>query len=46
MMGTDARIIRTQQRNTWVVIRHNLGENYWYWTSAGLHRYYNRFLSD
>ena len=27
-MGTDARIFATQQKNTWIVIRHNLGENF------------------
>jgi hypothetical protein len=38
MMGTDARIIRTQQRNIWVVIRHNLGENYsYFWNQMFLH---------
>ncbi len=37
-MGTDARIIRTQQRNIWVVIRHNLGENYsYFWNQMFLH---------
>jgi hypothetical protein len=28
LMGTDARIFATQQKNTWIVIRHNLGENF------------------
>jgi hypothetical protein len=37
-MGTDARIIRTQQKNIWVVIRHNLGENYsYFWNQMFLH---------
>jgi hypothetical protein len=27
-MGTDARIFATQQKNIWIVIRHNLGENF------------------
>jgi hypothetical protein len=38
MMGTDARIIRSQQKNIWVVIRHNLGENYsYFWNRMFLH---------
>ena len=28
LMGTDARIFVTQQKTTWIVIRHNLGENF------------------
>jgi hypothetical protein len=38
MMGTDARIIRTQQNNIWVVIRHNMGKNYsYFWNQMFLH---------
>jgi hypothetical protein len=38
MMGTDARIITTQQNNIWVVIRHNMGKNCSYlWNQMFLH---------
>ena len=38
LMGTDARINRTQQKDTWVVIRHNLGENFTYfWNQMFIH---------
>jgi hypothetical protein len=30
LMGTDARIITTQQKHIWIVIRHNLGVNFSY----------------
>jgi hypothetical protein len=30
LMGTDARIVATEQKNTWIVIRHNLGKNFSY----------------
>ncbi|MGA6921421.1 MAG: hypothetical protein WBY22_00700, partial [Nitrososphaeraceae archaeon] len=30
LMVTDARIITTEQKNTWIVIRHNLGKNFSY----------------
>ena len=37
-MGTDARINRTQQKDTWVVIRHNLGENFsYFWNQMFIH---------
>ena len=38
MMGTDARIITSQQKNTWIVIRHNLGENFsYFWIRMFIH---------
>ena len=38
IMGTDARINRTQQNDTWVVIRHNLGENFsYFWNQMFFH---------
>jgi hypothetical protein len=38
LMGTDVRIITTQQRNTWIVIRHNLGENFsYFWNQMFIH---------
>ena len=38
LMGTDARIITTQQKNTWIVIRHNLGENFsYFWNRMFIH---------
>lgn len=38
LMGTDARIIRTQQNNIWIVIRHNLGVNFsYFWNQMLLH---------
>ena len=38
LMGTDARIIRSQPKNTWIVIRHNLGENFsYFWNKLFLH---------
>jgi hypothetical protein len=38
LMGTDARIITTQQKNTWIVIRHNLGENFsYFWNRMFMH---------
>ena len=37
-MGTDERIITTEQKNTWIVIRHNLGKNFSYiWNRMILH---------
>ena len=38
MMGTDVRIITTQQRNTWIVMRHNMGENFsYFWNRMFIH---------
>jgi hypothetical protein len=38
LMGTDARIITTQQKNTWIVIRHNLGKNFsYFWNRMFIH---------
>jgi hypothetical protein len=38
LMGTDARIITTEQKDTWIVIRHNLGENFsYFWNRMFLH---------
>jgi hypothetical protein len=38
LMGTDARIITTEQKNTWIVIRHNLGENFsYFWNQMFIH---------
>ena len=38
LMGTNARIIRKQQKNTWIVIRHNLGKNFsYFWNQMFLH---------
>jgi hypothetical protein len=38
LMGTDARIITTQQKETWIVIRHNLGENFsYFWNRMFIH---------
>ena len=38
LMGTDARIIPTEQKNTWIVIRHNLGENFsYFWNQMFIH---------
>jgi hypothetical protein len=38
MMGTDVRVITTQQGNTWVVMRHNMGENFsYFWTRMLIH---------
>jgi hypothetical protein len=38
LMGTDARIITTQQKETWIVIRHNLGENFsYFWNQMFIH---------
>jgi hypothetical protein len=38
LMGTEARIITTPQKNIWVVIRHNLGENFsYFWNQLFLH---------
>lgn len=38
LMGTDARIIRSQPKKTWIVIRHNLGENFsYFWNKLFLH---------
>jgi hypothetical protein len=38
LMGTDARIINTQQKETWIVIRHNLGENFsYFWNRMFMH---------
>jgi hypothetical protein len=40
LMGTDARIITTQQNNIWIVIRHNLGENFSYFWNQMLLRFF------
>jgi hypothetical protein len=38
LMGTDARIITTEQKNTWIVIRHNLGKNFsYFWNQMFTH---------
>jgi hypothetical protein len=38
LMGTDARIITTEQKNTWIVIRHNLGKNFsYFWNQIFIH---------
>jgi hypothetical protein len=38
LLGTDARVIRTQQNNIWIVIRHNLGVNFsYFWNQMLLH---------
>jgi hypothetical protein len=38
LMGTDARIITTEQKNTWIVIRHNLGKNFsYFWNQMLIH---------
>ena len=38
LMGTDARIITTEQKNTWSVIRHNLGKNFsYFWNQMFIH---------
>jgi hypothetical protein len=38
LMGTEARIITTQQNNIWIVIRHNLGKNFsYFWNQMFLH---------
>jgi hypothetical protein len=38
LMGTDARIITTEQKNTWIVIRHNLGKNFsYFWNQMFIH---------
>lgn len=38
LMGTDARIITTQQKETWIVIRHSLGENFsYFWNQMFIH---------
>jgi hypothetical protein len=38
LMGTDARIITTQQKETWIVIRHRLGENFsYFWNRMFIH---------
>jgi hypothetical protein len=38
LMGTDARIITTQQKKTWIVIRHNLGLNFsYFWNRMFIH---------
>ena len=37
-MGTEARIITTQQNDIWIVIRHNLGENFsYFWNRMFVH---------
>jgi hypothetical protein len=37
-MGTNARIITTEQNNTWSVIRHNLGKNFsYFWNQMFTH---------
>ena len=38
LMGTDARITTTEQKNTWIVIRHNLGKNFsYFWNQMFTH---------
>ena len=38
LMGTDARVIATEQKDTWIVIRHNLGKNFsYFWNQMFLH---------
>ena len=38
LMGTNARIITTEQNNTWSVIRHNLGKNFsYFWNQMFTH---------
>jgi hypothetical protein len=38
LMGTDARITTTEQKNTWIVIRHNLGKNFsYFWNRMFAH---------
>ena len=38
LMGTDARIIITEQKDTWIVIRHNLGKNFsYFWNQMFTH---------
>jgi hypothetical protein len=38
LMGTDARIVTTQQKNIWIVIRHNMGENFsYFWNRIFIH---------
>jgi hypothetical protein len=38
LMGTDPRIITTEQNNTWIVIRHNLGKNFsYFWNQMFIH---------
>ena len=38
LMGTDARIITTEQKDTWIVIRHNLGKNFsYFWNQMFAH---------
>ncbi|MGC2386738.1 MAG: hypothetical protein WA460_06645 [Nitrososphaeraceae archaeon] len=40
LMGTDARIITTEQKNTWIVIRHNLGKNFSYFWNQMFLRFF------
>jgi hypothetical protein len=40
LMGTDARIITTQQNNIWIVIRHNLGGNFSYFWNQMFLRFF------
>jgi hypothetical protein len=38
LMGTDARISTTEENNTWIVIRHNLGKNFsYFWNQMFMH---------
>ena len=38
LMGTDARIITTEKKDTWIVIRHNLGKNFsYFWNQMFTH---------
>jgi hypothetical protein len=38
LMGTNARINTTEQKNTWIVIRHNLGKNFsYFWNLMFMH---------
>ena len=40
LMGTDARIIATEQKDTWIVIRHNLGKNFSYFWNQMFMRFF------
>jgi hypothetical protein len=45
LMGTDARVIATEQKNTWIVMRHNLGLNVsYFWNQMFIHFF--RLLQD
>ncbi len=40
LMGTDARITTTEQKNIWIVIRHNLGKNFSYFWNQMFLRFF------